>query len=60
MKTIELKKFNLIELNEIELRKIEGGNPFWIGIGIGIGVMAAYDFINGVYTGIKEELAKEE
>ena len=45
------------ELQFDEIKKINGGgNPIWIGIGIGFGAMVVYDFINGVYTGIKEEL----
>lgn len=55
----QFEKFGVTELNEQENKTVNGGNPVLIGIGIGIGVMALYDFANGVYTGIKQELAKE-
>jgi hypothetical protein len=58
MKTMELERFGITELSPKEKEKIEGGNPIWIGIGIGLGVMVAYDFACGVYSGIKQELAK--
>ena len=59
MKTMELENYGVFELQEPESRSISGGNPFWIGVGIGFGVMALYDFANGVYAGIKLELAQK-
>lgn len=61
MKTLELEKMGLSVLNEKEKLDASGGFfpiAIWVGIGIGLGAVAAYDFICGVYTGIKQELAK--
>jgi hypothetical protein len=55
MKTLELEEFGINELSLQEKEKIEGGNPVLIGIGIGLGAMAAYDFICGFYTGLTEK-----
>ena len=59
---MELERFGVTELNFEERNKIDGGfvigawAAFWIGVGIGVASIAVYDFINGVYAGIKAEL----
>lgn len=62
MKTLELEKIGVIELQLEQSNKVVGGAlpwaAFWLGVGIGVGAMAVYDFANGVYSGINEELAK--
>jgi len=58
MNSLTLENFGVVELSQDESKELNGGNPILIGIGIGVGAIAVYDFINGVYTGIKTELAK--
>ena len=63
MKTLELEKLGVTELNFEERNQTNGGifpwAAFYLGVGIGVGAIAVYDFANGVYAGIKQELAKE-
>lgn len=56
-----LENLGIVELQAKESRTINGGGhpAIWIGIGIGLAVIGIYDFLNGVYAGIKQELAKE-
>ncbi|HLZ16349.1 MAG TPA: hypothetical protein VKQ08_04890 [Cyclobacteriaceae bacterium] len=57
MKALALEDLGLNELSFDQQREINGGNPFWIGLGVGLCVKAVYDFLNGVYTGIQLEMA---
>lgn len=59
-KNVDFEDYKIVELEHEEKVQIQAGNPFWIGVGIGFGAMALYDFVNGVYTGIKLELAESE
>ena len=43
-----------------ELEQTEGGvNPWALAIGAGYAVYAIANFVNGVYTGIKQEYIKD-
>lgn len=61
MKTLELENSGIRELSFDEKSRTVGGiTPwvaFYVGVGIGVASIAVYDFINGVYSGIKQELA---
>jgi lactobin A/cerein 7B family class IIb bacteriocin len=41
MKTMELEKMGLVELNSSEMTKIEGGRFPWGWLAVGLGVVAA-------------------
>ncbi|WP_299119110.1 hypothetical protein [uncultured Tenacibaculum sp.] len=52
-----LKSFGVKELNTDEIKKTNGGNPFpWLPY-LAIAIIA-YDAIDGLAAGIKEEAAK--
>ena len=59
METLELADLELCDLNVEEQKEITGGNPIWIGLAVGLGVKAIYDFANGMYSGIQLELANK-
>ncbi|WP_277111674.1 hypothetical protein [Chryseobacterium taklimakanense] len=48
---MDLKKMNLIELNNDEAREIEAGHPIIIGAAIAVGVAI---FAVGFYNGYKD------
>lgn len=52
MKAIELNKMGVQQMSHNEMTEVDGGNPILIGIGIGFGARALYDFVCGFYDGL--------
>ena len=54
---MNLENLNLVELEDQEVMEIEGG---WIEWAIGAALIFAYDAIQSMYKGFKEEWDKDQ
>lgn len=51
-----MKNSNVQVLGSKEAASIIGGNPFWIGVAVGLFARGVYDLVNGVYAGVLYQL----
>jgi lactobin A/cerein 7B family class IIb bacteriocin len=57
---LNLNKYGVAEMQSAEMEQTEGGvNPWLFAIGSAYAVYAIANFVDGVYTGIKQEYIKD-